>query len=461
MSLEEHQDKISEEREPVRYQGSPAWLMVTKKYTTEQKPVKKILKNPDNKGKIVPEFKIIKKPLWLCKRCEALIEDSDNPTFCEQCKRASSFKNIIPSINPDLWILPEWNNDSDTVQDKKKMYEEMLKLIKKLVVFSSDIEYKIFTLWIISTWKLESWDTVGFPIFIGIPNSGKSRSLRIISELGYRAPKASGVTAAAVPRLTHYHNATILIDEAHSKLNPKKDSGSDLLDFIKDSYKKGSVKMVCDNNDQSNIITYRNFGFKAIAGEKTFETGLLSRAIVFYMDKSNPEIPKLSYVSNELNELRTKLLNYRFTTDSPPDLGLDFVLKGRSREIFESIVATGNHLGIPIDDIIQYAAERELKEEEEIIDSVKGDILRKLKERQENPERSDSPEFVKLSDIAYDMGWNEDIKKGSAKVGYHLKDMGLVTKRKAGGTCFYFKPNEGRLKNLYRRYKLHDVQTSL
>jgi len=454
--------------EPVIFNGNPAWLKVTheKEIINSGDSVKEILrKDHQTEYNIKTSFEVKPEGLWQCLKCGAFIQYDEYPPECfkEQggCGRATQFKPILGLINPDLWTLPEWKDISEEKLNKKKIYEEMLALIKDLIVFSTDIEYKIYTLWIISTWKLESWDTVGFPIFIGIPNSGKSRALKIISQLGYRSPKTSNITASAIPRITHFYNATILIDEAHNKLNPKTESGSQLLDFIKDSYKQGSVYVSCDNNDQSKVKVTRNFGFKAIAGEKTFNTGLLSRAITFYMDKADPKIAKLSYVQEEFKQLRTKLLNYRFKTNSPPDLGNTFTLKGRSREIFESIISTAKHIGLVTDDIIKYAKQREQREEDELQDSVQADILLTIKNNWENPALSDSPEYMRISEIAIDLNWNENIKKGSQTVGYYLKSMGLQTKRKSGGTCLVYADNEERLKKLFRRYKLEGMQTFL
>ncbi len=459
--------------EPIISEGKPNWLIVTQKetYPIDDRTPEEIIKRPQEPI-IKTSFEVKPEGLWQCQKCGAMIQSNPEPPIeCYKdqngCERHTNFKPILGVINPDLWILPTWEDLPREELDYQKTYTELLDLIKRLLVFSSEIEYKIYALWIISTWKLETWDSVGFPIFIGIPNSGKTRALRIIAHLGYRCPKASGITADSIPRLTHNYNATLLIDEAHSKLNPKTESGSRLLEFIKDSYKKGSIKMVCDNNDQTKIITYRNFGFKAIAGEKSFNPALLSRGLIFYMDKADPEIAKLSYVADEINRIRTILLNYRFKTNDPPDLGNDFVLKGRNREIFESIIATGKHIGIDVSDIIEYAQNKETIEEEALQGTYAYEILQIIKEFEENPHLSDSPEKIKTDDIIDKLGWFTDDKKedhsARMRLGYQFKDMGLQPKRSGGINYFDFKygNNENRLKILYKRYKLNEIQQKL
>lgn len=409
----------------------------------------------------VPYFSLEKQGIWTCNRCGARIFSNPNrPEICYKdqggCDRASTFRPYTKIINSDLWKIPFWK-DIDNL-DMKTTYKKMLELIKKLIVFSDEIEYKIYTLWIISTWKLECWTTVGFPCFIGLPNSGKSQALRLIHYLGYRSPKASGVTMAAIPRLCHYHQVTLLIDEAHNKLNPQNETGAGLLDFIKDSYKKDSVYITCNNDNQEELVVTKNFGFKAFAGEKSFNSSLLTRGFIFWMMKANPEIAKFEYVENELREIQTELLNYRFKTDNPPDLGNDFPLKGRTREIFESIIATAKHIGVPCDDILNYAKERDKKDDDELKASLQGEILLIIKDHEENPSADDiALERIELNNILENLEWEVN-KENAQKLGYYLKNMGLITK-KIGKIRYIFlqdPENEKRLKLLYRRYKFVD-----
>ncbi len=449
--------------EPVlNEKGKPCFLSIKEviKPGDANKPIKKVLK--ENKQlEYIKTFELKKERLWICNRCNAEIQSNpDRPTYCEACKRNSKFTKITEYINPDLWKLPIWKDISVDELDMIGLYDDMVNLIKKLVVFSEELEYKIYVLWIISTWKLECWDAVGFPVFIGIPNSGKSRALRIIHNLAYRAPKASGIKAAAIPRLCHYYNITLLIDEAHSKMNPKYEQGSQLLDFVKDSYKRDSVYITCDNNDQEKVVVAKNFGFKAFAGEKTFNPGLLSRSLVFWMDKADPEISKLAYVEEEFNNFRTRLLNYRCKTNDPEDLGNDFCLKGRTREIFESIIATGKHIGIDVEDIIEYGKRRDKEEEEALKSSVQWEILSIIKNCQENPTLIDAPSKISTEDILEQLGWTsndgKENRKHKQRLGYTLNDMGLQTRRIREGRFLFIedKSNKSRLENLYKRYKL-------
>ena len=451
--------------EPVIYNNEPQWLYVTyeKKSTTTDivhKSMKEIIQ--ENKPlATIPRFELKEPGLWRCDKCgDTIVSNPHRPDYCPSCERNTTFKPISDSIMTELWELPSW--EDMPVLDMKQVYEDIENLTKKLVIFNSEIEYKIFTLWAISTWKNGLWDVVGFPTFLGLRGSGKTTALMLLYKLCNRAVETSGITFKALPRLTHYYNATLLIDEIHNKLNNQTETGAGLTDFIKASYKKGSKYVTCDNDDQKKLIVTRNFGPKAFAGEKTFDVAILDRAIVFWLDKSEPEIPKLSYVEKELNMIRTKLLNYRYKTDNPPDLGKDFILKGRTREIYESIIATGMHIQIDIQDIIEHAMTRERLQEQELQESTECQILKIIKEHEEKPiiEAWGKIDNITISEIIEKLEWTEndtkEKRKNYQRLGYLLKNMGLRTNRTKEGMIINTtsKENDPRLKQLYRRYKL-------
>ena len=428
--------------------NQPCWLC-----KTEETIIPLNTKKPELKI----SYTIEKQGLWICKKCGATIECiNNNPDYCSGCERNSSFEQKTKIINSNLWKLPKWIDIPLKNLDMKKVYNDILDLIKKLLVLSNEIEYKIITLWIISTWKEGYWDTVGYPVFIGIPNSGKTRALRIIAELGYRVLNTSGVTFKAIPRATHFYHVTILIDEAHDRLNKKNESGIEMYNFVKASYKKGSTYTVCDNDRQDQLITYHNFGFKAFSGEKTFKRALLSRSFIIWMDKEDPEISKLNYCKKQFEELRSQLINYRYKTNDPEDLGNDFILKGRTREIYESIIATGKHIRIDISDIIEYAKKENQREEDSLQDTVEFDILSAIKDHEEHPFTEDAPDRISYNTLIDKIGWDLEDKTNNRKLGYILKNMGIEPKKTAEGRVIYIQDqkNSFRLKRLYKRYKL-------
>jgi len=451
--------EVKEVMEPVIYNGEPRWLFVKQKKVIHDsgRNAKAIVNNPDMEPpETVTAFKIKKQGLWQCQKCGCIIESNPSePIACYEdqggCGRTATFKPITKIIKTGIWKLPIWEENE---VDPFEIYDTINNVMHELVIFPEEIYYKIFALWIISTWKQECWETVGFPVFRGIIGSGKTRALNVIQALAYRSVPAAIVSFSALSRLSEYWNISITIDEANNRLNPKYESGAKLLDFIKQSYKKGSVYISSDLNDQKEVITTHNFGFKAFAGEKTFNAALVSRGIDVFMEKSIPPAAKMEYLEEELSMIRTMLLNYKYKTDNPPDLGRSFILTGRTREVYESIISTGMHIGQEVDDIIEFASEKEKEMEEEMQGTIEYEILQIIKNYRENETLDDAPEAIKISDICDGLGWED--KKDKQKLGYRLKNMGLKTKRKSIGKVIVLTDhtNSRRLGYLYRRYRL-------
>ena len=440
--------------EPVLNNNTPKWLSV-----------KTVIKAPEGKkdielaikGEIDTEYTTsfeLKEPsIWQCNKCGAHIQDNERPIYCTECKRNATFIQITKNIKEGIWKLPIWREQEVDTLD---VYDSLNNLVRELVIFPEEIQYKIFNLWIISTWKLGCWETVGFPVFRGIISSGKTRAINIIGELAYRSVQASSATFASIARLSHHWHVTLTIDEANNRLNSRTERGAELLDFVKQSYKRGSKYISADMNNQDEVIVSNNFGFKAFGGERTFDPALVSRGIDFFMEKSEPPLSKIEYATDEFTRLRTMLINYRYKTNDPHDLGEHFILKGRTREVYESIIATGKHIGIEIDDIIKYAQEKEKEAEEDLQGTIQYEILQVIKNNyQENQTLDDSPEYVLINNICETLGWQD--KRDKQKVGYILKNLGLKTKRTRDGRVISLtdRTNSKRLGYLYRRYKLN------
>jgi len=443
--------------EPVLNDSTPKWLIANEVY---DKPIssdniRKAARN-DNEPPTKIKFELKEAGVWQCNKCGATTHAESAPSFCNDCERASSFSCVYPPINPDLWKLPKFKDIPVEDLDMLNTYYDLVKLVKQLLIFPYDIQYEVFVLWIISTWKTGCWDSVGFPVFRGFIDTGKTRALDIIRELGYRSVHAVNLTFPAMVRLTHFHNANILVDEIDANFNPKTEMGMQFLKFTKTSYRRGSKYTVADIDTSDGVKTYNNFGFKAFSGERRFDDAILSRALDFQMEKDYPEIPKLEFVQDELDHFQSILLNYRFKTDRPPKLGEDFVLRGRVREIFESIISTAKHIGIKTDHLIKYAQELEKEKEEDFRNTVEWDILKAIKEIECTETLLDAPEEITFKDLVEKMGWEWN-GKTSQKLGYIFKKtLILKTKRKNTGTVLLLNhpKNTRKLKYLYRRYNV-------
>jgi hypothetical protein len=401
---------------------------------------------------------------WQCKKCGAIIQSNpDTPSVCDEdqqgCGRTSNFKAVTKTINPDFWKIPHWKD----IPDVTSIYEDFYDINRRCIVFVEDIQYKIYTLDIISSYFMDEWETIGYLAFIGLIESGKSRALDIIAETGWRMINAgSGVSFPAMVRGTHMYRAGILIDEAHDKLTTKTEIGQQMIDFLKPGYRRGSHYVTADKEDPEKIISYNNFGFKAFAGERDFDRGMMSRCKVFEMEQDYPEIQNLKDIRDKFDLIQTKLLNLKYKRTTPiPEPPQDIGINGRNLEIFSTTVRTAMFLGIDYHDIIEYAKQRKQEEVESFRNTAEWEVLNAIRNGEENPTLDDAPEEISYTEIITRLGWEDIVIDGKVKspnqrLGYILKKLQLKSRHKTGGTVLLLNDprNIRKLKYLYRRYKV-------
>ena len=447
--------------------GELCWLTMKEVQRCNANPRKKIKTIIKDKKKLekIQEFTLKPQGLWQCRKCGCILESTPTqPLECYEDKggcgrKAPAFNVITRIINPDLWKIPKWEDIPVDDLDMLGLFNDTLDLLKKTLIFVEDIHYTIYALWLFSTYKLDSWNTLGTPFFVGLHNAGKSKGLDIIRELGWRMIHGSNCTFVAMIRASHVHSAGMLIDEVEDKLTHKTERGQQMLEFIKPAYRKGNKYIAGDKEDPYGIVSYKNYAFRAIAGEILRDNAMLSRCIPFDMEKDIPEIEDITDAQDDFDKIQTALLNYKYKTSTPPKLPEDFVLHGRIREIFESIIRTGMHIGVNVGNVIEFAQRYERETLLEFQNSIEREILQHIYDSERSTTlddyTDDAPETIKLKELRDKLGWNDD-NKAMQKLGYILrgKSMGLHTFHTRDGAVIKFVNPKTRRKltYLYKRY---------
>ena len=452
-------------RDPVFNGGDPKWLI-----TREQliQPYKIKIRDTLEEEQIFDRdvvFEIVDPDKWQCFKCKCIIKSEDKPIFCPKdeggCDRVSIFHRYTGKINTKRWKLPHWKEIPHEDLDMLLIFDDLKKLLKRCIVFGEDIFYDIFALWIIASYKREAFDSISFLMFLGMIESGKTRGLDLLRELGYQMIHTTGVTFPCMCRYTDIHHAGILIDEIDNKIDKRTEDGRRYLDFLKPSYRIGSIYAVADKEDQDGTKEYSNYGFKAFAGERGgTDYAFLSRCIIFKMEQGYPEIPDLIYVQEELDAMQNILLNYRLQFGNPESLPLEFPLQGRDREIFGCIIQTAKHIGMDSDHIVAFIKERKQEIIEDLQETDEYFILKAIYAVEVTPTLIDAPEILAYSTIAEACGWDQgtdEDKKKRQRIGFILhKKFHLKTKRLGTGTVLLLnnEKNIKTLKNCYQRYKI-------
>ena len=449
------------EMEPIINNGEPKWLCIKKEKTLPDIParsVEEILEKPAE-----PEIKITfstkEAGLWQCKKCEATIQSDKQPDHCSACDRASNFTRLTREIDPDVWLLPKWEDIPVEDLDMLGVYDDMTSLWKKAVVFPEEIYRKIIILWIISTYKRERWYTIGFPLFLGLPSSGKSWCLDLISALGYRMIAAASATFPGLVRQSHVNQAGFCIDEIQTRFDSRSEEGKKWLQYIKPSYRRGNIYLAADNQDQMKTVSYRNFSFKAFGGEYMSDYALSTRCIPFEMQKDYPQIDEIKFLMDDIHKIKTKLLNYKYKTNPPPDFPDDYGIRGRLKEIYGNIICTGLHIGIDVTDIKEFVKNIEIEQQEELKNTTEYEILTGIRKLSCNETLDDAPKEVSYNDIREAMSWEptEKYTKGQMHktIGFSLREKLKLktTRRKTGWVVVLTDPkSERKINYYYKRY---------
>ncbi|MEM0493249.1 MAG: hypothetical protein QXS02_04790 [Candidatus Thermoplasmatota archaeon] len=355
-----------------------------------------------------------------------------------------------------------------TEKDLPAIYEELIGFVKSVLVLPSypdsgldDVFYHIYALWVLSTWKRDVWNTVPFLYFIGLPGSGKSHSLQVLSFLCYRGCFLNHITPAGIPRLSHYYQPTMLVDEADSLLGGRK-RGGEVFSFLKGSYKRGGKYIFCDLDDPKGLISINNYCFKAFACERdTIDTSLRQRGIVFYMFRNIPCIRELNDVKDEIKRLQAIFLNYRYKIIDPPEIPEDFPLSGRTFEIFEPLIRTALLFKPEIvPKLIRFAKEREKEETERERSSFYFEIISALHSIVNSYNKIGEDGEITYSLLLNEMGLDAQDIQNKKRLGRYLKELGFRVNIGGHGRDRYryidYNDKKTRLLiyNLFKRFNL-------
>lgn len=292
-------------------------------------------------------------------------------------------KNSVTKSGNEVWIpIKKYPfakvQGVENYENIDTLYQNIYDFIRDYIDFTDDAFYHIFTAFVISSWRLEDFDSIPYLMFLGEFASGKTRCLEVLRELCYRAIKTSSVTSAAVVRLLERYRVTLLVDETDTLNNESK---FELVAILNSGYKIDDyyIRAKSETNDDNiDLEFWRTYGLKALAGTEDFVKTLNSRCIEIPMERARRKIRKKVDKEKAL-QLRSRLLDYRFKNVfvKLPDIDLPFE-NGRNHELFTPLVQVVPEKFRKF--VIDYGLKLEAKRKVEDATSFEGDILRSVLE---------------------------------------------------------------------------------
>lgn len=175
-------------------------------------------------------------------------------------------------------------------------------------------DYELFVYYALYSWYFSKCSTTPYLRFIGDTGKGKSRFLKVISDLCFYPIRASGASSlSGIMRFKEKWMGTLLIDES----DLKGDQSDPLVKYLNLGFEKDNLFLLTDKGDLSNIHIFDPFGPKLIAMRQSFrDNATEGRCLSFSPDETTredipPELP--ARYADEVAELRACIA--RFTLE--------------------------------------------------------------------------------------------------------------------------------------------------
>lgn len=384
--------------------------------------------NNTNKDNI--RWNILKLPKELEPLSEVIVkEKAHNDDNFDDENNTYDVKVDYYEYHPDGTLKAFQKHSSVSVKEEKrpitinikKVYETLIKELPKFLYLQKPIEYKLFTLWCISTYKYTSFNSTGYLAFLPcdtkmVNGIGKSRAMKLIEKIANRGIKGvdDKIDISENIKCCKEYNATITIDDIQKILNNSK-SGNNVHVWLLNNYSGNEYR------------------FKAIAGTKKLNKDILTRCMTFCLENHKMK-EKLEKHKDFFTDVKTQLNIYKlFKPVVTTETG--FAQWNRTEEIFGNLIAIAKDIGIDYKDIVEYALnwEKQYINVENSNDIIT--VINKFKD-----------DTIKLNDVFKKMGITTMTEK--QQMGKKMKKMGFIVYRKEFGRVIIKSENTQILQNM-------------
>lgn len=385
---------------------------------------------------------------------------TDQPTFICYDKFASVvFGNRLYAMNNSIRYMPLYNDivrrkivllptDAAEYGDISTLLQVIQTFIHKYVDLTQFGEV-LSSYYVLLSWVYDNFETIPYLRFLGDYGNGKTRALKVIGSLCYKALFAGGsITPSPIFRLIEQLHGTLVIDEADFT---QSDHAAEIVKILNCGYTKGLPVIRTEGDKKREPKAFDVFGPKIIATRKQFDDLALESRCLTEVMKGNPrldiplQLPKT--FEEEATQIRNMLLMFRFRYYGAIELDDKLRIDGVEPRI--------NQITMPILAILEDEQEREKLR----IYIIEYDKALKTRRSDELPARilntiiglhvQNSP--LEHKTIAELVNVELDQVISATKIGQvNAADLELETKKINGHTQFIW--NESKIRNLCVRY---------
>ncbi len=233
------------------------------------------------------------------------------------------------------WLDERWSKaqlerfiKAPKVPKGETLFKSIADVLHRYIDLPSSGTYYLLAAWAIGSYVSHSFAAYPFLLFFGPKESGKSKTLEVLSYLCFNGLKLKGVTEAALGDTVEALRGTVLVDQAEA-LPPH------LTGILSDSYKRagGKRRVVQIHNGHRSVLELNTFGPKAFGTTRRLDPDLADRCCKIGMIRTVKQLPDVEGWETCWPEIRDKLYRWILTRHQ------------RVRKEYMNILASGTRQG--------------------------------------------------------------------------------------------------------------------
>jgi hypothetical protein len=371
---------------------------------------------------------------------------------------------VIGGCKPLGWIKSYARQGAIRLPSGIREYGSFDELVRRCrchihTYFECDPKFEsVAALFALHTWIYERFHAVPYLRFCGLPQTGKTRGIEVISSLCYHAHSISGsITTAPMFRTIEASGGTTIIDEADFR---DSDVGSDVMKILNCGYSKGQPvsRVEKDKGGQFVPCLYEVFGPKIIGGRKATESRCLSYTPLPNRRELPLQVP--DEFGADAAALQNQLLQWRLNTIEIVPLNTEYVptVSRRMNQIIQPLLTVADLMSADERDryradLLEFAQGADIRARDVSSESVEAAIVRVLVDciqRREALTCKALAEKVLEAERANIAGLDRWLSAN--QVSRMVREMGLETRHTRDGAVVV--ANEERLRALTTRFAI-------
>lgn len=366
---------------------------------------------------------------------------------------------VPPKKEHILFVLLDANKILNCKYNITTLYRDLVDKLREVSRLPSEPYYHLCAVYIFLSFLNRQANYYPYLWFYGLPERGKSRIVRVMSDLVYRGFYTETLNPAPLFRFADAFGGTIVLDLYEiSKTAKVKDAYDFLLGRFQQGIKVARVINI-EKGPYQDVKYYEVYGPTIIATNENIPNRdpLRSRCIQIVMPEARGKYRNIDFQS-ELLPLKAGLLRFRANHMHHPLPDVEKPTVGRLGDIMQPLCAMSRLLpeeaNINLYELIEEIQTTRMEAE---ADSLPGQIMEVLFNHQVEGRQSK----LKVAEVCRELNNNRDDKIGigAQEVGSNLAAMGI--KRRKSNGVMHIIWEEQTIQDLFGRYGFDSNNPSL